>query len=206
MYSENFILPFSHDEVVHGKKSLLNKMPGSYEEKFAQLRLLYGYMMAHPGKKLLFMGNEFAQFDEWKFEGELDWVLFDFDLHRKMDEYVKQLIACYKRYKPFYELDHDPQGFEWIDVHNAEQSIFSFVRRGKKDGDLLEIFCNFTNQVYDDYKVGVPLLAPYREVLNSDAVDFGGSRHVNSKRLPAFNEPFHGKPYHVRMTIPPFGI
>ncbi|AST00836.1 glycogen branching protein [Geobacillus sp. T6] len=205
-YSENFILPFSHDEVVHGKKSLLNKMPGSYEEKFAQLRLLYGYMMAHPGKKLLFMGSEFAQFDEWKFEGELDWVLFDFDLHRKMDEYVKQLIACYKRYKPFYELDHDPRGFEWIDVHNAEQSIFSFVRRGKKDGDLLVIVCNFTNQAYDDYKVGVPLLAPYREVLNSDAAEFGGSGHVNSKRLSAFHEPFHGKPCHVRMTIPPFGI
>ncbi|MEW5323433.1 1,4-alpha-glucan branching enzyme [Geobacillus thermoleovorans] len=205
-YSENFILPFSHDEVVHGKKSLLNKMPGSYEEKFAQLRLLYGYMMAHPGKKLLFMGSEFAQFDEWKFEGELDWGLFDFELHRKMAEYVKLLIACYKRYKPFYELDHDPRGFEWIDVHNAEQSIFSFIRRGKKDDDVLVIVCNFTNQAYDDYKVGVPLLAPYREVLNSDAVEFGGSGHVNRKRLSAFNEPFHGKPYHVRMTIPPFGI
>lgn len=205
-YSENFILPFSHDEVVHGKKSLLNKMPGSYEEKFAQLRLLYGYMMAHPGKKLLFMGSEFAQFDEWKFAEELDWVLFDFELHRKMDEYVKQLIACYKRYKPFYELDHDPRGFEWIDVHNAEQSIFSFIRRGKKEGDVLVIVCNFTNQAYDDYKVGVPLLAPYREVLNSDAAEFGGSGHVNSKRLSAFHEPFHGKPYHVRMTIPPFGI
>ncbi|OQP06424.1 1,4-alpha-glucan branching enzyme [Geobacillus sp. 46C-IIa] len=205
-YSENFILPFSHDEVVHGKKSLLNKMPGSYEEKFAQLRLLYGYMMAHPGKKLLFMGNEFAQFDEWKFEGELDWMLFDFELHRKMNEYMKQLIACYKRYKPFYELDHDPQGFEWIDVHNAEQSIFSFIRRGKKEDDMLVIVCNFTNQAYDDYKVGVPLLTPYREVLNSDAAEFGGSGHVNGKRLSALSEPFHGKPYHVRMTIPPFGI
>jgi 1,4-alpha-glucan branching enzyme len=205
-YSENFILPFSHDEVVHGKKSLLNKMPGSYEEKFAQLRLLYGYLLAHPGKKLLFMGGEFAQFDEWKDLEQLDWMLFDFDMHRNMNHYMKQLLKCYKRYSPLYELDHSPEGFEWIDVHNAEQSIFSFIRRGKKENDLLVIVCNFTNKTYHNYKVGVPLFTTYREILNSDAVEFGGWGNVNTKRMAAMKEPFHGKPYHIEMTIPPFGI
>lgn len=205
-YSENFILPFSHDEVVHGKRSLLNKMPGEYEQKFAQLRLLYGYLATHPGKKLLFMGSEFGQFDEWKDLEQLDWMLFDFEMHRKMNEYVKELMKFYKRYKPLYELDHSSEGFEWIDVHNAEQSIFSFVRKGKKENDLLIVVCNFTPIVYHDYKVGVPSRATYKEVFNSDATAFGGSGYVNKKALVAIEEPFHGKPYHLQMTIPPFGI
>lgn len=205
-YSENFILPFSHDEVVHGKKSLLNKMPGDYWQKFAQLRLLYGYLMTHPGKKLLFMGGEFAQFDEWKDLEQLDWVLLDFDMHSKMDAYVKELIRFYKRQKPLYELDHSPEGFEWIDVHNAEQSISSFVRKGKKEDDLLIVVCNFTDVVYYDYKVGVPLLATYREAFNSDDVRFGGSGQINKKAIVAVEEPFHGKPYQISITIPPFGI
>lgn len=205
-YSENFILPFSHDEVVHGKKSLLNKMPGTYEEKFAQLRLLYGYLLTHPGKKLLFMGGEFAQFDEWKDAEQLDWMLFDFEMHQKMNMYVKALLKCYKRCKSLYELDHSPDGFEWIDVHNAEQSIFSFVRRGKKENDLLVVVCNFTSKVYHDYKVGVPLFTKYREIINSDAAKFGGWGNVNAKPVAASKEPFHGKPYHIRMTVPPFGI
>ncbi|AEH46708.1 1,4-alpha-glucan branching enzyme [Parageobacillus thermoglucosidasius] len=205
-YSENFILPFSHDEVVHGKKSLLNKMPGTYEEKFAQLRLLYGYLLTHPGKKLLFMGGEFAQFDEWKDAEQLDWMLFDFEMHQKMNMYVKALLKCYKRCKSLYELDHSPDGFEWIDVHNAEQSIFSFVRRGKKENDLLVVVCNFTSKVYHDYKVGVPLFAKYREIISSDAAKFGGWGNVNAKPVAASKEPFHGKPYHIRMTVPPFGI
>jgi 1,4-alpha-glucan branching enzyme len=205
-YSENFILPFSHDEVVHGKKSLLSKMPGTYEEKFAQLRLLYGYLLTHPGKKLLFMGGEFGQFDEWKDLEQLDWMLFDFDMHRNMNMYVKELLKCYKRYKPLYELDHSPDGFEWIDVHNAEQSIFSFIRRGKKEDDLLIVVCNFTNKVYHGYKVGVPLFTRYREVINSDAIQFGGFGNINPKPIAAMEGPFHGKPYHIQMTIPPFGI
>ncbi|MBB5326242.1 1,4-alpha-glucan branching enzyme [Anoxybacillus tepidamans] len=205
-YSENFILPFSHDEVVHGKKSLLNKMPGEYEQKFAQLRLLYGYFVTHPGKKLLFMGGEFGQFDEWKDLEQLDWVLFDFDMHQKMNVYVKALVKFYKRYKSLYELDHSPEGFEWIDVHNAEQSIFSFVRKGKKENDILIVVCNFTETTYHDYKVGVPLLATYKEAFNSDAMIFGGAGYVNKKPIVAVEEPFHGKPYHIQMTIPPFGI
>ncbi|WP_035099152.1 1,4-alpha-glucan branching enzyme [Anoxybacteroides tepidamans] len=205
-YSENFILPFSHDEVVHGKKSLLNKMPGEYEQKFAQLRLLYGYLITHPGKKLLFMGGEFGQFDEWKDLEQLDWILFDFEMHQKMNAYVKELIKFYKRYKPLYELDHHPEGFEWIDVNNAEQSIFSFIRKGKKENDILVVVCNFTGTAYHDYKVGVPLLAAYKEAFNSDALTYGGSGYVNKKTMIAVEEPFHGKPYHIKMTIPPFGI
>ncbi|MBS2771528.1 1,4-alpha-glucan branching enzyme [Anoxybacillus rupiensis] len=205
-YSENFILPFSHDEVVHGKKSLLNKMPGEYEQKFAQLRLLYGYLATHPGKKLLFMGGEFGQFDEWKDLDQLDWMLFDFEMHRKMSVYVKDLIKFYKRHKPLYELDHSPEGFEWIDVHNAEQSIFSFVRKSNKENDILVVVCNFTGTAYHDYKVGVPLLATYKEAFNSDASLYGGCGYINKKPMTALEEPFHGKPYHIEMTIPPFGI
>ena len=129
-YSENFILPLSHDEVVHGKKSLLNKMPGDYWDKFAQLRLLYGYFFTHPGKKLLFMGGEFGQFDEWKDLEDLDWNLHDFEMHRYMHDYFKELIALYKRSKPLWQLDHSPEGFQWIDANNNEQSIFSFIRQG----------------------------------------------------------------------------
>ncbi|MGX1983733.1 1,4-alpha-glucan branching enzyme [Thermolongibacillus altinsuensis] len=205
-HSENFILPLSHDEVVHGKKSLLNKMPGDYWQKFAQLRLLYGYLIAHPGKKLLFMGGEFGQFDEWKDLEQLDWVLFDFELHRKMDEYVKELVHFYKKQKALYELDHTPEGFEWIDVNNAEQSIFSFIRRGKKENDFLIVVCNFTNEVYHNYKIGVPLNASYKEVFNSDDVSYGGSGQMNRKTLTAVEKPFHGKPYHVCMTIPPYAV
>ncbi|CUA81306.1 1,4-alpha-glucan branching protein GlgB [Anoxybacillus suryakundensis] len=204
-YTENFILPLSHDEVVHGKKSLLNKMPGDYWDKFAQLRLLYGYFMTHPGKKLLFMGGEFGQFDEWKDLEQLDWMLLDFDMHRKMDDYVKSLTHFYKKQKALYECDHDPSGFEWIDVNNAEQSIFSFIRRGKKE-DMLIVVCNFTNVTYHDYKVGVPALTSYREVFNSDDVMYGGAGHINKKLLVAYEEPYHGKSYHIRMTIPPYAI
>jgi 1,4-alpha-glucan branching enzyme len=205
-YSENFILPFSHDEVVHGKKSLLNKMPGDYWQKFAQLRLLYGYLATHPGKKLLFMGGEFGQFDEWKDLEQLDWMLFDFDMHCKMSAYIKELLSFYKRQKSLYELDHSPDGFEWIDVNNAEQSIFSFVRKGKKENDILVVICNFTDTVYHNYKVGVPYFATYKEAFNSDDLRFGGTGQINKKPVTAIEEPFHGKPYHINITIPPFGI
>jgi 1,4-alpha-glucan branching enzyme len=205
-FSENFILPLSHDEVVHGKKSLLDKMPGQYEEKFAQLRLLLGFMMAHPGKKLLFMGFELAQFSEWKDKEELDWNLLDFDMHRKANAYIKELVKIYKRSKPLYELDHLHQGFEWIDVNNSHQSIFSFIRMGKEVGNFLIILCNFSGKSYSNYKIGVPHMGTYREILNSDNMDFGGSGVTNKKIIKAERIPFHGKPYSITMSIPPFGI
>lgn len=205
-FSENFILPLSHDEVVHGKKSLLNKMPGTYEQKFAQLRLLLGFFTAHPGKKLLFMGGEFGQFDEWKDLEQLDWDLKNYDMHRKTQAYSKELLKIYRNNRPLYENDHNPEGFEWIDVNNHAQSIFSFIRKGEKTGDLLVVVCNFTEKTYTDYKVGVPLKAEYREILNSDDVKFGGTGFINKKPVSSKQGEYHGRPYHVSITIPPFGI
>jgi 1,4-alpha-glucan branching enzyme len=205
-FSENFILPFSHDEVVHGKKSLINKMPGDYSDKFAQLRLLLGYMMAHPGKKLLFMGFELGQFSEWKDKDQLDWQLFEFDMHRKLNAYVKELIKIYKRSKPLFELDHLQAGFEWIDVNNSDQSIFSFIRKGSDDEDFYLIVCNFTEKSYSNYKVGVPAECKYREIFNSDQIHFGGNDYINKKILKVEKRVFHGKPFTIEMNIPPYGI
>ncbi|MFL6559800.1 MAG: 1,4-alpha-glucan branching enzyme [Bacillus sp. (in: firmicutes)] len=205
-YSENFVLPFSHDEVVHGKKSLLNKMPGDYWQKFAQLRLLYGFLITHPGKKLLFMGGEFGQFDEWKDLEDLDWELHDFEMHRLLHGYFKELMQLYNRTKSLWELDHTNEGFKWIDADNKDQSIFSFIRQGKKEDNLLIIVCNFTEKVYEHYKVGVPSYTHYNEIFNSDAVSFGGSGQVNKKNIKTVEKPFHNQPSHLEMTIPPFGI
>jgi 1,4-alpha-glucan branching enzyme len=205
-FSENFILPFSHDEVVHGKKSLLDKMPGDYWEKFAQLRLLLGYMFAHPGKKLLFMGFELGQFAEWKDKEQLDWNLLEFDMHRKTNTYVKELIKVYKRSKAMYELDYLHEGFEWIDANNNEQSIFSFIRKGKKEEEFFAVICNFTGLSYQNYKIGITAPGEYREVFNSDKEEFGGTGQINKKVIVADEEPFHGKPYSINLTIPPFGI
>lgn len=205
-FSENFVLPFSHDEVVHGKKSLLNKMPGEYWEKFAQFRLLLGYMFAHPGKKLLFMGFELGQFSEWKDKEQLDWNLMEFDMHRKTNAYVKELLKLYKRSRPLYELDHLYDGFEWIDVNNSRQSIFSFIRKGKKAGETLAVICNFTGLCYQDYKIGIHAPGEYREIFNSDREEFGGSGMMNKKIIIAEEKSLHGKPYSIRLTIPPFAI
>lgn len=205
-YSENYVLPFSHDEVVHGKKSLLNKMPGDYWRKFAQLRLLYGFFMTHPGKKLLFMGGEFGQFDEWKDLEDLDWELHDYEMHHLLNDYFKELMKVYKRLKALWELDHTQEGFEWIDADNREQSIFSFLRKGKSADNILVIVCNFTEVVYENFKVGVPAHTHYNEIFNSDAIQYGGSGQVNKKKIKTVEKPFHNQPCHLEMTIPPFGI
>ncbi|MCM3767072.1 1,4-alpha-glucan branching protein GlgB [Neobacillus niacini] len=205
-FSENFMLPFSHDEVVHGKKSLLDKMPGEYWEKFAQLRLLLGYMFTHPGKKLLFMGFELGQFAEWKDKEQLDWHLLDYELHRKLNTFVKVLIKLYKRSKALYELDHLYPGFEWIEVDNCNKSIFSFIRKGKKEEDTLVVICNFTGISYPEYKMGVPKAGEYREILTNDDSEFGGSGVVNKKIMAATTEPYHGKPCSLSMAIAPFGF
>ncbi|MBU7593979.1 1,4-alpha-glucan branching enzyme [Metabacillus halosaccharovorans] len=204
-FSENFILPFSHDEVVHGKKSLLNKMPGDYWQKFAQLRLLYGFMFTHPGKKLLFMGGEFGQYDEWKDLEQLDWMLEEYEMHNKMRVYFKQLLSIYSKQKPLFELDHSDEGFEWIDVNNREQSIFSFIRKSRKENELLVVVLNFKPVVYHDYKVGVPVDTEYVEIMNSDEMQFGGSGQTNPKNIKAVEGEFHGRPFHISMTIPPYG-
>jgi len=206
-HAEYYILPLSHDEVVHGKKSLLNKMPGDYWQKFAGLRLLYGYMYAHPGKKLLFMGGEFGQFDEWKDMEQLDWMVRDYDLHSKMNIFTKDLFALYKRSKPFWQGDYQNQGFSWIDADNSEQSIFSFIRRAEDADDYLVIICNFTAQTHHNYEIGVPAHDRYREILNSDAEIYGGSGQTNGTNyLPVHQEARHNQPCHVTLTIPPLGV
>lgn len=205
-FSENFVLPLSHDEVVHEKKSLIDKMPGDYWQKFASLRLFYGYMMAHPGKKLLFMGNEFGQFIEWNFKQQLDWFLLLYEPHKKMQEYVRTLNRLYKDEVSFWQNDHKYEGFEWIDPSNYEKSIITFMRKGTSKEDYLIFVCNFTPVVYYDYKVGVPEKISYNEIFNSDSEVFGGSGQINTETLEATNEKWNNQPYNVITKIPPLAI
>ncbi|MCD5325670.1 MULTISPECIES: 1,4-alpha-glucan branching protein GlgB [Pontibacillus] len=205
-FSENFVLPISHDEVVHGKKSLLNKMPGDYWQKFANLRAFLAYMYAHPGKKLLFMGAEFGQFDEWKDLEDLDWELLNFDAHASVQTYMSQLHKLYKDHPALWELDHKEDGFEWVDPNNYEQSVVSFIRKGRSSEDQIVVICNFTPVVYHDYKVGVPASGMYEEVFSSDDVRFGGSGQLNGTTLETISIPWQGQDQHVSMTIPPLGV
>ena len=204
-FSENFLLPLSHDEVVHGKKSLLDKMPGDQWQQFANLRLLYGYMFTHPGKKLLFMGGEFGQYAEWKDKEQLDWHLFEYPLHNQMYHYFKTLNHFYRKHSELYELDHDSQGFEWIDPHNIEQSIIAFIRRNKANEELI-VICNFTPVVYYDYKIGVPQPGTYVEIFNSDAVQYGGSGQTSESEHFSIPKKWHGFGQHIKVKIPPLAI
>ncbi|UCZ52432.1 1,4-alpha-glucan branching protein GlgB [Bacillus shivajii] len=204
--TENFLLPLSHDEVVHGKKSLLDKMPGDQWQQFASLRLLYGYMMTHPGKKLLFMGGELGQYAEWKDKEQLDWHLLEYPLHNKMFAYVRDVNHFYLKEPALYELDHSPNGFEWIDPHNIDQSIIAFQRKGSSPKDVCIIICNFTPNVYYDYKVGVPTPGTYREIFNSDAKNFGGSHQLNEGDYFSSPNKWHGMNQHIKIKIPPLAI
>lgn len=204
-YNENFILPFSHDEVVHGKKSLVDKAPGDYWQKLAQFRLLCTYQMTIPGKKLNFMTNEIAQFHEWKDKEQVDWHLLKYPAHDASNRYIKDLNALYLRESALWELDHSFEGFEWIDVNNTEQSIFSYIRKGKNPDDFLVIVLNFKPIPYHQYKVGVPYLGEYEEVLNSDRDYYHGSNQYNGLSLISKKEVTHGKPYFIDITIPPYG-
>ncbi|MCO7127019.1 1,4-alpha-glucan branching protein GlgB [Sporolactobacillus shoreicorticis] len=205
-YSENFILSFSHDELVYGKRSLLNKMPGDEWQRFANLRVLYGYFMTHPGKKLLFMGSEFAQFDEWKDLEQLDWNLFDFPMHHAFHNYAVALNHFYQKTSCLWRLDHEQEGFEWIDADNADQSVISFIRKGKRKGDYCLVICNFTPNVYQNFKLGVPANGNYLELFNSDSEAFGGSGQCNRESIESVDEPFHNQAHHLKLTIPPLGM
>ena len=205
-YSENFILPISHDEVVHGKKSLVDKMWGDYWNKFAGLRLYLAYMIGHPGKKLLFMGSEFGQFIEWRDYEELEWKLIDkFSMHNKMLQYTKNLNKFYKKNNALWELDYNPEGFKWIDADNKDQSIFTFIRKGEKEKDTLIFICNFTPNVYYDFKIGVPYLADYKEVFNSDDKEYGGSGQIMDQILVAEDKEYNNMPYCIKIKVPPMG-
>ncbi|MGC8765681.1 MAG: 1,4-alpha-glucan branching protein GlgB [Brevinematia bacterium] len=203
-YSENFILVFSHDEVVHGKGSLINKMPGDLWQKFANLRVLYTYMWTHPGKKLLFMGQEFGQWDEWSEAKSLDWHLLQYDSHKKLAALVKDLNRLYVAEKALYELDTKPNGFEWIDFYDSDNSVLSYIRRAT-DGDFLVVVLNFTPVPRHNYRVGVPLAGFYKEIFNSDSEVYGGSNVGNQGGKEAEKVPWHGRPFSINIVLPPLG-
>ena len=202
-FSENFILSLSHDEVVHGKGSLLGKMPGDAWRKFANLRVLYGYMYGQPGKKLLFMGGEFGQRREWNHDDGLDWHILAEPAHAGLSRWVEDLNALYRREPALHELDFDPAGFEWVDSHDAEQSVLTFLRKGRSTGDILLVVINFTPVPRRNYRVGVPRGGVWREVLNSDAREYGGSGQGNIGGADAVPVPAHGRPHTLTITVPP---
>jgi 1,4-alpha-glucan branching enzyme len=202
-FFENFTLPLSHDEVVHGKGSLLGKMPGDDWQKFANLRLLFGYMYAQPGKKLLFMGGEFGQWREWNHDGSLDWPLLGYPLHAGVQRWVADLNRLYRSEPSLHELDVDPAGFEWIDCSDFATSVISFIRKGRSTGDIILIVYNFTPVPRFNYRVGVPRGGYWREIINSDAKEYEGSGHGNMGGVEASPIPFHGRPYSLNITLPP---
>ncbi|MPQ43312.1 1,4-alpha-glucan branching protein GlgB [Clostridium tarantellae] len=206
-HSEKFILPISHDEVVHGKKSLVDKMWGDYWNKFAGLRLYIAYMFGHPGKKLLFMGSEFAQFIEWREYEELEWKLIDeFDMHRNTHNFFKEMNTFYIENKALWQLDYDLNGFQWIDADNKDQSILIFIRRGKKEEDTLIFICNFTPVVYYNFDIGVPYLWSYKQVFNTDSFKFGGSNQIIDEILYAKKKKCHNQPYKLTIKVPPMAV
>jgi 1,4-alpha-glucan branching enzyme len=205
-FNENFMLPLSHDEVVYGKGSLLAKMPGDAWQKAANLRALFGYMYAQPGKKLVFMGGEFGQWREWYHEAGLDWELAEDPAHKGIHRWVEDLNRFYRDRPALHELDFDGEGFDWIDCNDAAQSILSFLRRGRRPGDLVAVVCNFTPVVRRNYRVGVPLKGCWKEALNSDAGLYGGSDQGNLGRVEASPLGVHGQPFSLTLTLPPLAV
>lgn len=204
-FSENFVLPISHDEVVHGKCSLINKMPGTYEEKFAGLRTFLAYTMAHPGKKLAFMGQEFAQFKEWDYQSELDWVLLQYEAHRQIHEFSKQLNRFYLDHSVMWEIDFSWEGFEWISNDDYTQSIISF-RRKNKDGKELIVVCNFCPVERTGYRIGVPFAGKYKEVFSTEAKQFGGSGVTNGVVESSKDFPMHSHEQSIELTLPGLSV
>ena len=205
-YSEKFILVLSHDEVVHEKGSMIAKMPGGYEDKFSNLRVAYGYMMTHPGKKLLFMGQEIAQFAEFNENAEVDWSLFEFDAHVFMQGYVKELNELYKTEPALYELDSSPEGFSWINCNSANTSLLSYVRKGKKESDTLLIICNFTPMEHKAYKLATPSGGRWQEIFSSDNSRYGGEGRNNKTVKQAKKAECDGQEHYISVTVPPLSI
>ncbi len=204
-FTENFVLPLSHDEVVHGKGSLLDKMPGDDWQKFANLRLLYGYMYGLPGKKLLFMGAEIAQRGEWNHDGSIEWHLAPYEPHRGIQSLVTQLNRVYREQPALHELDCDDRGFQWIDSGDSAQSVLSFLRLSGEGRRLLAVVCNFTPVPKFNYRVGVDHAGFWQELVNTDAREFGGSGHGNMGRVEAAPVPWHGRRFSLNLTLPPLG-
>lgn len=206
-YSEDFILVFSHDEVVHGKGSMVNKMPGStFEEKFANLRVAYGFMMGHPGKKLLFMGQDFGQMDEWNENAELEWDLLQYPIHSQMKEYVKALNWLYVQYPALSALDYHPDGFEWIECSNSQENIAVFLRKTRKKEETLMFVCNFAPVVHEKFQVGVPFPGKYKEIFNSDSEEFGGSGVTNPRAKASKKEEWNERPNSITIRVAPMSV
>jgi 1,4-alpha-glucan branching enzyme len=202
-FHENFVLVLSHDEVVHGKGALLNKMPGDMWQKFANLRALLAFMFGHPGKKLLFMGTEIGQWDEWEEAHSLDWHLLEYEPHQKLQVFVKELNRLYRNEPALYEVDFDHTGFEWIDFMDSDNSIITFMRKARDSKDLLVFVCNFTPVYREDYRVGVPLHCEYKELLNSDSEMYWGSNKGNYGGLWSDEIAWHNQAYSLKLKIPP---
>ena len=205
-FAENFVLPFSHDEVVYGKGSMLRKMPGDDWQKFANLRLLYGFMFGHPGKKLLFMGDEFGQRAEWNHDASLEWNLLQDPLHAGLKRWVRDLNTLYRGERLLYETDFKAAGFEWVDCKDFQRSVVAFLRKGQNPADQLLFVCNFTPVARQNYRIGVSSEGGWKEVLNSDAPLYGGSGQGNFGGLSAVPLPIHGRAFSLNMTLPPLGI
>ncbi|MEK7852039.1 MAG: alpha amylase C-terminal domain-containing protein, partial [Deltaproteobacteria bacterium] len=202
-FTENFVLVLSHDEVVHGKRSLLDKMPGDIPQRFANLRALYGYMYGHPGKKLLFMGGEIGQWWEWNHDESVHWHLLQHESHQGLQRYVRDLNRLYQSEPAFYEVDFDYPGFEWLDFRDSEGSIISFIRRGKNHEDSLVFLYNFTPVARIGYRIGVPRGGFYKEVLNSDSDIYWGGNMGNFGGIWADEVPWHGQPFSLNLILPP---
>jgi len=205
-YTENFMLPLSHDEVVYGKKSIAGRMPGDEWQRFANLRLLYGYMFTHPGTKLLFMGSEFGQSSEWNFESSLDWHLLQYPFHNGIKLVITKLNALYKTEPALHEKQFSPEGFEWINYSDHENAVMSYIRKGNDSKDNLIVVLNFTQVVRENYRLGLSESGKLIELFNSDAEEFGGSGLVNSKKVQVEKTPYDGREYSVAITLPPLSV
>jgi 1,4-alpha-glucan branching enzyme len=202
-FSENFVLAYSHDEVVHGKYSMINKMSGDYEQKFASLRALYGYQFGHPGKKLTFMGSEFGQFIEWNWKQGLDWLLLGFRKHEQLRQYMRALNHLYTGTPALYMVDRSWDGFKWLNVDDAGRSSVAFLRSAESEGSYVVCVCNFTPLRYDGFTIGLPKNGTLHEILNSDDEQYGGTGVKNPPLIHAHKQPFLDLPYSANITLPP---
>ncbi len=205
-FSENFMLPLSHDEVVYGKKSIAGRMPGDEWQKFANLRLLYGYMFMHPGTKLLFMGSEFGQSREWNFEGSLDWDLLQYPFHLGVKKLITDLNHLYKTEPALYEKQFSQEGFEWINYSDHQNAVMSFIRKGKELKEEIIIVCNFTQVVRENYRIGLPRKGKLIEIFNSDATIYGGSGVSNAKKVTIAAMPYDGRDYSAELLLAPLSV
>ncbi len=205
-FNENFMLSLSHDEMVHGKGSLMDRMPGDIWQKFANMRLLFGYMFAHPGKKTLFMGMDIGQWNEWNYESSLDWNLLEYDTHNGIKMWVKELNETYRKYPALFEVDFNPEGFKWIDANDAQNSIISFIRYSKDKKNTVIAVCNMTPVPRYNYRIGVPQEGYWKEILNSDAKNYGGSGQGNFGGMDAVPVSYHNEDFSISITLPPLGI